>query len=81
MGRRMAMNKLKEVANNIRLTSAIILALLKGGGNMMIKILVANILDGLMTLDQIKNKKLRKLVEAELRKMGLADVIDENQGA
>ena len=77
----MAMNKLREVANNIRLTSAIILALLKGGGNMMIKILVANILDGLTTLDQIKNKKLRKLVEAELRKMGLTDVIDENQGA
>lgn len=77
----MAMNKLREVANNIRLTSAIILALLKGGGNMMIKILVANILDGLMTLDQIKSKKLRKLVEAELRKMGLTDVIDENQGA
>lgn len=77
----MAMNKLREVANNIRLTSAIILALLKGGGNMMIKILVANILDGLMTLDQIKNKKLRKLVEAELRKMGLTDVINENQGA
>lgn len=75
------MDKLREVANNIRLTSVIILALLKGGGNMMIKILVANILDGLMTLDQIKNKKLRKLVEAELRKMGLADVIDENQGA
>ena len=75
------MNKLREVTNNIRLTSAIILALLKGGGIMMIKILVANILDGLMTLDQIKNKKLRKLVEAELRKMGLADVIDENQGA
>ncbi len=75
------MNKLREVANNIRLTSAIILALLKGGGNMMIKILVANILDGLMTLDQIKNKKLRKLVEAELRKMGLADVIDEKEGA
>lgn len=75
------MNKLREVANNIRLTSAIILALLKGGGNMMIKILVANILDGLMTLDQIKNKKLRKLVEAELRKMGLAEVIDEKEGA
>ena len=75
------MIKLREVANNIRLTSAIILALLKGGGNMMIKILVANILDGLMTLDQIKNKKLRKLVEAELRKMGLADVIDEKEGA
>lgn len=75
------MDKLREVANNIRLTSVIILALLKGGGNMMIKILVSNILDGLMTLDQIKNKKLRKLVEAELRKMGLADVIDENQGA
>lgn len=75
------MDKLREVVNNIRLTSVIILALLKGGGNMMIKILVANILDGLMTLDQIKNKKLRKLVEAELRKMGLADVIDENQGA
>lgn len=75
------MKKLMGVANNIRLTSAIILALLKGGGNMMIKILVANILDGLMTLDQIKNKKLRKLVEAELRKMGLADVIDEKEGA
>lgn len=75
------MNKLREVVNNIRLTSAIILALLKGGGTMMIKILVANILDGLMTLDQIKNKKLRKLVEAELRKMGLADVIDEKEGA
>lgn len=75
------MNKVREVVNNIRLTSAIILALLKGGGTMMIKILVANILDGLMTLDQIKNKKLRKLVEAELRKMGLADVIDEKEGA
>ena len=75
------MNKLREVVNNIRLTSAIILALLKGGGNMMIKILVANILDGLMTLDQIKNKKLRKLVEAELRKLGLAEVIDEKEGA
>jgi hypothetical protein len=53
--------------------------LMKGGNSMLVKYLALTILDGLMTLDEIKNKKLRKLVKAELDKMGLADVVEEDK--
>lgn len=46
---------------------------------MIVKYLALTILDGLMTLDEIKNKKLRKLVQAELDKMGLAEVAEEDK--
>jgi hypothetical protein len=55
----------------------IFLEIMKGGNSMMVKYLALTILDGLMTLDEIKNKKLRKLVKAELDKMGLAEVAED----
>jgi hypothetical protein len=57
----------------------IFLEIMKGGNSMMVKYLALTILDGLMTLDEIKNKKLRKLVKAELDKMGLAEVAEDKQ--
>lgn len=44
---------------------------------MMVRFLALTILDGLMTLDEIKNKKLRRLVKAELDKMGVGEVAEE----
>ena len=44
---------------------------------MMVKYLALTILDGLMTLDEIKNKKLRRLVKAELEKMGVGALAEE----
>lgn len=44
---------------------------------MMVKLLASNILEGWLTLEEIKNKKLRKLVKAELDKMGLGTVVEE----
>lgn len=41
--------------------------------------LALNIIDGLLTLDQIKNKKLRKLVEKELAKMNLEELTTKEQ--
>lgn len=44
---------------------------------MMVRFLALTILDGLMSLDEIKNKKLRRLVKAELDKMGVGEVAEE----
>jgi hypothetical protein len=57
----------------------IFLEIMKGGNTMIVKYLAVTILDGLMTLEEIKNKKLRKLVKAELDKMGLAEVVEEDK--
>jgi hypothetical protein len=57
----------------------IFLEIMKGGNIMIVRYLALTILDGLMTLDEIKNKKLRKLVKAELDKMGLAEVVTEDK--
>jgi len=57
----------------------IFLEMMKGGNSMMIKYLALTILDGLMTLEEIKNKKLRELVKTELDKMGLAEVVEEDK--
>ena len=71
--------KVVVVLEKLRLSSLIFLEILKGGDSMMVKYLALTILDGLMTLDEIKNKKLRKLVQAELDKMGLAAVVEEDK--
>lgn len=71
--------KVVAVLEKLQLSSMIFLEIMKGGNTMMIKYLALTILDGLMTLDEIKNKKLRKLVKAELDKMGLAEVVAEDK--
>lgn len=71
--------KVVAVLEKLQLSSMIFLEMMKGGNSMMVKYLALTILDGLMTLDEIKNKKLRKLVKAELDKMGLAEVVAEDK--
>lgn len=71
--------KVVAVLEKLQLSSMIFLEIMKGGNTMMIRYLALTILDGLMTLDEIKNKKLRKLVKAELDKMGLAEVVAEDK--
>lgn len=71
--------KVVAVLEKLQLSSMIFLEIMKGGNSMMVKYLALTILDGLMTLDEIKNKKLRKLVKAELDKMGLAKVVAEDK--
>nr|DAP67225.1 MAG TPA: hypothetical protein [Caudoviricetes sp.] len=71
--------KVTAVLEKLKLSSMIFLEIMKGGNSMMVKYLALTILDGLMTLDEIKNKKLRKLVKAELDKMGLAEVVEEDK--
>ena len=71
--------KVVAVLEKLQLSSLIFLEIMKGGNTMIVKYLALTILDGLMTLDEIKNKKLRKLVKAELDKMGLAEVVTEDK--
>lgn len=71
--------KVVAVLEKLQLSSMIFLEIMKGGNSMKVKYLALTILDGLMTLDEIKNKKLRKLVKAELDKMGLAEVAEDKQ--
>lgn len=71
--------KVVAVLEKLQLSSMIFLEIMKGGNTMIVKYLALTILDGLMTLDEIKNKKLRKLVKAELDKMGLAEVVAEDK--
>ena len=71
--------KVVAVLEKLRLSSLIFVEMMKGGNSMIVKYLALTILDGLMTLDEIKNEKLRKLVQAELDKMGLAAVVEEDK--
>ena len=71
--------KVVAVLEKLQLSSMIFLEIMKGGNSMIVKYLALTILDGLMTLDETKNKKLRKLVKAELDKMGLAEVVEEDK--
>lgn len=71
--------KVVAVLEKLQLSSMIFLEIMKGGNTMIVKYLAVTILDGLMTLEEIKNKKLRKLVKAELDKMGLAEVVEEDK--
>ena len=68
--------KVVAVLEKLQLSSMIFLEIMKGGNSMMVKYLALTILDGLMKLEDIKNKKLRKLVKAEIEKMGLSEVVN-----
>ena len=71
--------KVVAVLEKLQLSSLVFIEIMKGGNSMMVKYLALTILDGLMTLDEIKNKKLRKLVKAELDKMVLSEVVAEDK--
>lgn len=71
--------RVTAVLEKLRLSSLVFIEMMKGGNSMIVKYLALTILDGLMTLDEIKNNKLRKLVKAELDKMGLAEVAEEDK--
>ncbi len=71
--------KVVAVLEKLQLSSLIFLEIMKGGNTMIVKYLAVTILDGLMTLEEIKNKKLRELVKTELDKMGLAEVVEEDK--
>lgn len=71
--------KVVAVLKKLQLSSLIFLEIMKGGNTMIVKYLAVTILDGLMTLEEIKNKKLRELVKTELDKMGLAEVVEEDK--
>lgn len=68
--------KVTAVLERLKLSSVVFLATLKGGDDMMVKYLVSCILSGDLTLEEIKNKKLLKLVKAELEKAGLSELAD-----
>ena len=70
------MKKVAAFLEKLKLTSLLIIEFMKGGNSMMITFLALTILDGLMKLEDIKNKKLRKLVKAEIEKMGLSEVVN-----
>lgn len=44
---------------------------------MMITFLALNVVDGLNTLDDFKNKKLRRLVEKELIRLGYGELVEK----
>ena len=69
--------KILNLFQRLHLSSTIFFEILKGGDTMMVRFLALTILDGLMTLDEIKNKKLLRLVKAELDKMGVGEVAEE----
>ena len=69
--------KILNLFQRLHLSSTIFFEILKGGDTMMVRFLALTILDGLMSLDEIKNKKLRRLVKAELDKMGVGEVAEE----
>lgn len=71
--------KVVAILEKLQLSSLIFLEIMKGGNTMIVKYLAVTILDGLMTLEEIKNKKLRELVKTELDKMGLAEVVEEDK--
>ena len=71
--------KVVAVLEKLQLSSLIFLEIMKGGNTMIVKYLAVTILDRLMTLEEIKNKKLRELVKTELDKMGLAEVVEEDK--
>lgn len=77
--------KVMEILQKFKLSSLIISQIMKGGDNMMITFLALNVVDGLNTLDDFKNKKLRRLVEKELIRLGYAELVekanDEHKGA
>lgn len=71
--------KVQKILENLQISSTVFYEMMRGGETMIPYFLALNIIDGLLTLDQIKNKKLRKLVEKELAKMNLEELTTKEQ--
>lgn len=69
--------RLLELLQRLNISAAIIAEIMKGGGTMTYMFLALNVVQGLNSLDDFKNKRLRKLVEKELIKMGYAELVEQ----
>lgn len=69
--------RLLELLQRLNISAAIIAEIMKGGGTMTYTFLALNVVQGLNSLDDFKNKRLRKLVEKELIKMGYAELVEQ----
>lgn len=69
--------RLLELLQRLNISVAIIAEIMKGGGTMTYTFLALNVIQGLNTLDDFKNKRLRKLVEKELIKMGYEELVEQ----
>lgn len=69
--------RLLELLQRLNISAAIIAEIMKGGGTMTYTFLALNVVQGLNSLDDFKNKRLRKLVEKELIKMGYEELVEQ----
>lgn len=69
--------RLLELLQRLNISAAIIAEIMKGGGTMTYTFLALNVVQGINSLDDFKNKRLRKLVEKELIKMGYAELVEQ----
>lgn len=68
--------KVLEILERLGVSLAIINEIMKGGGNMKYTLLALNVIDGLNKLSDFKNKRLRKLVEKEIIRLGYAELLE-----
>ena len=71
--------KVLEILERLGVSLAIINEIMKGGGNMKYTLLALNVIDGLNKLSDFKNKKLRKLVEKEIIRLGYAELLAKEE--
>ena len=69
--------KILEILERLGVSLAIINEIMKGGGNMKYTLLALNVIDGLNKLSDFKNKRLRKLVEKEIIRLGYAELLEK----
>lgn len=69
--------RLLELLQRLNISAAIIAEIMKGGGTMTYTFLALNVVQGINSLDDFKNKRLRKLVGKELIKMGYAELVEQ----
>lgn len=69
--------KILEILERLGVSLAIINEIMKGGGSMKYTLLALNVIDGLNKLSDFKNKKLRKLVEKEIIRLGYAELLEK----
>ena len=69
--------KILEILERLGVSIAIINEIMKGGGNMKYTLLALNVIDGLNKLSDFKNKRLRKLVEKEIIRLGYAELLEK----
>lgn len=69
--------KVLEILERLGVSLAIINEIMKGGGNMKYTLLALNVIDGLNKLSDFKNKRLRKLVEKEIIRLGYAELLEK----